>query len=152
MFISHKKEDEAAAVEIGRFLTDVCDLDIYLDIEDCVLKEAVSIENDESIWKSIKKGLECSTHLLCLVSDKTRLSWWVPFEIGYAEKKNVDIAVVQLKNIDDIPSYLKVKRKIRSKKELFEYCSSIVPHAELFRKSALVHMNEVDSEQLDKYI
>lgn len=41
IFISHKKEDEEAAIEVG--------INIYLDINDCILQEAVSKENDKKL-------------------------------------------------------------------------------------------------------
>ena len=92
VFISHKKEDESAAIAIGNFLVEQVGVNIYLDLNDCELKEAVSAENDQKIVESVKTGLEYSTHLLCIVSDRTKLSWWVPYEIGYAEKKGFDVS------------------------------------------------------------
>ena len=32
VFISHKKEDEGAAIDIGRFLMEVVGVNIYLDV------------------------------------------------------------------------------------------------------------------------
>ena len=58
---------------------------------------------------SINDGLSVSTHLLCLISEKTRLSWWVPYEIGIASSKKMPIASLKLKSIDDVPSFLKTE-------------------------------------------
>ena len=49
VFISHKKEDEEAAIAIGAYLTDIVGVNIYLDTKDCILKEAVSADNDQMI-------------------------------------------------------------------------------------------------------
>lgn len=57
----------------------MADVNIYLDTNDCELKEAVSSANDKKIVDSIKTGLQYSSHLLCLISDKTKLSWGVPY-------------------------------------------------------------------------
>lgn len=111
VFISHKKEDEEAAIAIGAYLTDIVGVNIYLDTKDCILKEAVSADNDQLIVESIKRGLVYSSDLLCLKSDKTRLSWSVPYEIGFVDKQEIDIAALNLKDIEDIPSYLKTKRR-----------------------------------------
>ena len=108
VFISHKKEDEQAAIDIGKFLMEVVGVNIYLDILDEDLQTATQTENDRLIVNSIKEGLDCSTHLLCLISDKTRLSWWVPYEIGIADNKNISIASLKLKCVNDIPSFLKI--------------------------------------------
>lgn len=78
VFISHKKEDKLAAIDIGRYLMETVGVHIYLDIMDEKLQKATQIENDKVIVESIKEGLKYSTHLLCLISEKTHLSWWVP--------------------------------------------------------------------------
>ena len=70
VFISHKKEDQHVAIELGNFLMNRLDVDIYLDVFDPELKEAVSIDNDSKIVASIKKGLKVSHILLCIISDK----------------------------------------------------------------------------------
>lgn len=134
IFISHKKEDEAIALKIGDFLMNEIDVDIYLDINDCDLKESLILKDNKKIVDSIKIGLECSTHLLCLVSDKTRLSWWVPYEIGYADKKNIDIATLKLSSTDDIPEYLKINKTIYNKEQFAEYLCEFFPYSCLFLK------------------
>lgn len=152
VFISHKKEDEEAAIQIGKYLTDIADINIYLDINDFELKEAVSLENDEKIVDSIKKGLECSTHLLCLISDKTRLSWWVPYEIGFAENEDIDITSLKLKNVDDIPSYLKIKRSIFKKEDFYKYICEIKPLAKYFYRENYNTLTSADNTIIEKYI
>ncbi len=126
IFISHKKEDEHVAIALGNYIMDVLGKDIYLDIYDCDLSEAVSVENDVAIVQSIQNGISCSTHLVCIISDKTKVSWWVPYEIGYAETNlkslNGDlIASAKVTNISDIPSFLKVKRTLSSTRELVNF-------------------------------
>lgn len=91
VFISHKKEDEESAKGIGDYLMQQVGVDIYLDLHDIELKEAVSLENDRKIVESIKRGIGTSSHLLCLVSDKTRLSWWVPYEVGVGKEVPVTV-------------------------------------------------------------
>ena len=60
VFISHKKEDEASAKAIGDYLMQQVGVDIYLDLYDIELKEAVSLDNDKKIVESIKKGIGTS--------------------------------------------------------------------------------------------
>lgn len=121
VFISHKKEDQHIAIELGKFLTEQMDVDIYLDIFDPQLQEAVSVENDAKIVESIATGLKLSQVLLCIISDKTRLSWWVPYEIGMADSTGINIASIRTKEIDDFPSFLKTKRTLNSLSELIEF-------------------------------
>lgn len=132
VFISHKKEDELAAIDIGKFLMEVVGVNIYLDILDASLQTATQKENDTLIVESIKKGLECSTHLLCLISDNTRLSWWVPYEIGIADNKNLNIASLKLKDINDIPSFLKIHPAFYNVDEFIRNAVSYTPYGTIF--------------------
>lgn len=121
VFISHKKEDQHIAIELGDFLTKQLGVDIYLDVFDPELKEAVSVENDAKIVASIISGLKLSNVLLCIISDKTRLSWWVPYEIGIADNSEMKIASIRTKEIDDFPSFLKTKLTINNLSELVDF-------------------------------
>ena len=132
VFISHKKEDEQAAIDIGNFLMEVVGVNIYLDIWDEDLQAATKTENDRLVVDSIKEGLECSTHLLCLISDKTRLSWWVPYEIGIADNKNISIASLKLKSINDIPSFLKIHPAFYNIDEFVQNTVSYTHYGTLF--------------------
>lgn len=134
VFISHKKEDEEAAIAIGVLLTDIVGVNIYLDTKDCILKEAVSADNDQLIVESIKRGLVYSSDLLCLKSDKTRLSWSVPYEIGFVDKQEIDIAALNLKDIEDIPSYLKTKTALFDIEDFLQYISRLGPHGSIMIK------------------
>lgn len=121
VFISHKKEDQDIAIELGKYLTEQLDVDIYLDLFDSELREAVSVENDAKIVASVINGPKLSQILLCIISDKTRLSWWVPYEIGMADNAGIKIAPIKTKNIDDFPSFLKTKTMLNNLTELTEF-------------------------------
>jgi hypothetical protein len=152
VFISHKKEDEDAAIAIGKYLTDTVGVNIYLDTQDCVLEEAVSSENDQLIVDSIKRGLACSSDLLCLISDKTKLSWWVPYEIGYADKQSMNIAVLKLKDIEDIPSYLKIKKTLLNTEDFLQYVSQLGPYGSIMAKEDYSRFSKCDNKVLTEYI
>ena len=115
---------------------EVVGVNIYLDILDAPLQAATETENDSLIVESIKKGLECSTHLLCLISDKTRLSWWVPYEIGIA---------------DDIPSFLKIHPAFYNVDEFIRNAVSYKPLGTIFFNE---NYNKISNktEILKKYI
>ena len=152
VFISYKKEDEEAAIAIGAYLTDIVGVNIYLDSKDCILKEAVSADNDQLIVESIKRGLVCSSNLLCLISDKTRLSWWVPYEIGFADKQGIDIAALKLKDVDDIPSYLKIKKALFNTKDFLQYISELGPYGAIMAKENYIRFSACDNSVLAEYI
>ena len=152
VFISHKKEDEEAANTIGNYLIENVGVSIYLDTEDCVLQEAVSTENNQKIVESIQKGLSCSTHLLCLISDKTKLSWWVPYEIGYADKQQINVAVLKMKDVEDVPSYVKIKKTLINVEEFLRYASELGSYGGIFHKENFAHLLENNNSGLFKYI
>lgn len=121
VFISHKKEDQDIAIKLGDFLTKKLNVDIYLDVFDLELQEAVSVENDVKIVNSITSGIKLSDILLCIISDKTKLSWWVPYEIGIADTSGLKIASIKTKQIEDFPSFLKTQKTINNLSELIEF-------------------------------
>lgn len=125
IFISHKSSDLGAAREIGDYIINNAKIDIYLDDNDKGLVDAVSREDDKMIVKYIEKALDRSTHLLCLISDQTRTSWWVPYEIGIAKANFKNIASLKLKNITDVPSFLKIEAVLMGIKSLNEYLRKI---------------------------
>ena len=132
VFISHKREDKEVALEIGQFLMDVVGVHIYLDVMDESLQKATQVENDRLIVESVKKGLMYSTHLLCLISDKTRLSWWVPYEIGIADNENLNISTLKLNTTDDIPSFLKIHPYFYRSEDFIKYAISYTRYGTIF--------------------
>lgn len=152
VFISHKKEDQQIAIELGDFLTTKLNVDIYLDIFDSELQEAVSVENDAKIVDSIINGLKISDILLCIISDKTKLSWWVPYEIGVADNSGLKIASIRTKSIDDFPSFLKTKTTINDLSELIEFILKNGKYGSLlYSEQQKNNIRQGDIGCLDKY-
>lgn len=44
VFISHKKENQHIAIELGKYLTEQLDVDIYLDLFDSELKKQYQLK------------------------------------------------------------------------------------------------------------
>ena len=68
------------------------------------------------VTNAINKALDRSTHMICVISYKTKESWWVPYEIGYVSNNSSfstrDIGVLVIKDITDLPDYLFLAKKI----------------------------------------
>lgn len=107
VFLSHISIDKNAVLKIAEFIKN-SDINIYLDIADQELQRAVIDDKHEKITECIDKGIESSTHILCLVSEQTKNSWWVPYEIGYAKKGKKTIGTMKLKQTTSLPSFLLV--------------------------------------------
>lgn len=124
-FISHKNEDTDAAIELGNHIMNDFGYNIYLDVYDGALQEADENDDVDSIVKSIHKGLNYSTHLLCVVTDKSKESWWIPYEIGYAQAKDKKTASIKIKTSEYLPSFLRASDSevFNTIKELDAYLS-----------------------------
>lgn len=109
VFISHKDIDTAAAIEIGNHIMEDLGFDIYLDIYDKSLQTADAEGDLEGIVNSIQKGISYASHLLCVISDKSQDSWWMPYEIGFAQANDICTASIIVKDTERLPTYLRVK-------------------------------------------
>lgn len=113
VFISHQKRDRDEAEKIAKYLKRV-GIDVYFDEYDRELQIATINDDPKAVVKAIKKGINNSTHMLCIISKNTLTSKWVPFEVGYGYDKT-DLATVVLKGIknNELPDYIKVAPIIR---------------------------------------
>lgn len=130
IFISHKKEDSDQAESIALQLRRR-GIEVYLDVLDPHLQNS-----SEELTKYIQSRLNQCTHLLAVLSYNTRLSWWVPFEIGIATEKMYPISsylTTVLKS--DIPEYLWKWPVLRSSEDLQKYIM-------LLNKSSTILLNE----------
>ena len=90
--------------------------------------------------------------MLCIISDKTRLSWWVPYEIGVADNLGIRIASIKTKDIDDFPSFLKTKVTLNNLSELIELISKSKRYGVLFySEESLDSVRQGDVGCLNKY-
>lgn len=132
IFISYSSKDIEAAQAIGKYLNEVVEVAIYLDTKDYLLQTAISEEDDNKIVCSIKKGLKSSTHLLCLISENTDKSWWVPYEFGIADNSNLKVYSLKLKDVSGIPSFIKTHDVLYGREDFIKFASTLSPYGELF--------------------
>ncbi|HDR7355151.1 TPA: toll/interleukin-1 receptor domain-containing protein [Bacillus wiedmannii] len=124
VFLSHITSNKEAVIKIGEYITNA-GIYIYLDIYDDELQREVANGDDHAITKCIEKGIDNSTDMLCIVSEETKNSWWVPYEIGYGKKCNNSVATLLLKDVTNIPSYLKISNLLKGTKSLNNYLQSL---------------------------
>lgn len=99
VFISHKSEDMELADECANILKEK-GFDIYLDKYDPYINESP----DRA--KRIESKIESSTDLLVIITENTKSSWWVPFEIGLSTANDIRIVSLVLKNAPKLPSFI----------------------------------------------
>lgn len=126
IFLSHKSQDKDFVKKVQSLIHEY-GINTYLDEDDFDLQRAVSRSNDEKITESIQIGIENSTHIMCFASSQTVKSWWVPYEIGYADSKNKEIATLRVNDIKsyDVPSYLKIHEFLEGRQDLYRYIKKI---------------------------
>lgn len=113
IFISHQKSDRSEARKIAEYLRSM-HLDVYFDEFDQDLQDALKNNNPKGVVNAIKKGINKSSHMLCLISPNTLYSKWVPFEVGFGYNRT-NLFTLTLKGIKDseLPDYIKTAPIIR---------------------------------------
>lgn len=144
VFLSHKSEDKSAVKSIGNYIKSK-GVDIYLDVDDLALQQAVSNNDHIAITKSIQLGIYASTHLMTLISEKTKESWWVPYEVGFASSENKKISTLKLKTVSYVPSFLEITKILRGAKALDAYIDSVKNRHRTYEGVSSHVLNEVRS-------
>lgn len=113
VFVSHKKEDSTEALHITRaFISQ--GVKAYLDLLD-------NIEDDgKALTDHIKTQLNSCTDIIVVMSENTKRSWWVPFEIGMATQIDMPTASF-LTSTSSLPSYLSYWPRLRSTTDVKKY-------------------------------
>ena len=110
VFISYRHMDRAYAMAINSRLIKA-DIKTYLDVLDLE-----SLTTDDITGVITRNITEC-THLLAVGSEKTALSWWVPFEIGEATISNRRICSFRT-GPAELPLYLDKWPKLSTESDL----------------------------------
>lgn len=144
VFLSHKSEDKDYVKIIADYLA-ASGYDIYLDEYDKFLQQAVSDKDKTKVVVAIKQAIQDSTHVLCFITNKTKQSWWVPFEIGIAEEKRKSI--FSLKNIyisdSDLPEFLQIKPIIKTINELDFYFNITIHSSSNYFLASYVNLKSI---------
>jgi phosphoenolpyruvate carboxylase len=83
VFISHRSADDKIANEVYRRLKYRHNIECWIDDID---PQIANSRNSSKITSLILDRLDSCTNLLAIVTDNTKESWWVPFEIGVARR------------------------------------------------------------------
>ncbi len=153
VFLSHHKSDLEDSKKIADYLMNA-DIDVYLDEYDYDLKEQVQIRNPKGVVNCISKGINNSTHMLCVLSKNTISSKWVPWEIGYGFDKT-DLGAITLKGVaqDSLPDYLKTVKIIRGTKSLNQYISEVIGYSKGYLKMySRIDEHSNQNHQLDNVL
>ena len=107
VFISHKKEDRDVAKKVADYIMEA-GIDVYFDEYDTTINR----NDPKSVVAAIKRGMQLSTHMIVIFSNKTIKSTWVPWEIGYGDSTSTEIAILKMIDIkkNQLPDYMQVAK------------------------------------------
>jgi hypothetical protein len=141
IFLSHKSEDNSAVKAIGDYIKKR-GVDIYLDVDDPDLQKAVKNDDHVAITKSIELGIHASTDLMTLISEKTKSSWWVPYEVGFAKSEQKFLSTLKLKSVSYIPSFLFITKLLKGAKALDQYIDGVRNRNRVYARAEIL-LNEM---------
>lgn len=144
IFLSHKSEDKAAVKNIGEHIKSK-DLDIYLDVDDPDLQTAVRNKDHDAITKFIELGIRSCTHIMTLISEATKNSWWVPYEVGFGKSEQKSLSTLKLKDVTYIPSFLQITTVLKDARSLDSYLMRI-------KRSQPLTKYSVTSDTIDRLL
>lgn len=113
VFVSHKKEDSIEALLITKEFK-LQGVETYLDLLDDIG------DDGKALTDHIKSKLNSCTDIIVVMSENTKKSWWVPFEIGMSAQVDMPTASYLTAN-SDLPSYLSYWPRLRSITDVKKY-------------------------------
>ena len=134
VFISYRHTDRAHAIAISTRLIQA-NIKTYFDVLD------PESQTTDDITGVITRNITECTHLLAIVSDKTALSWWVPFEIGEATISNRRICSFKT-GPAELPLYLDKWPKLSNDRDLEFFIDAYREEVATKRSMTLDSINE----------
>lgn len=117
IFISHKKEDSFTASQIANELK-ALNVEYYLD----VLDYSVSTSGKE-LTDHIKRNLNDCTDIIVVMSESTKYSQWVPFEVGMSAQNDMPTATFLQANVE-LPDFLSYWPRLKQPNDIRKYVAA----------------------------
>ena len=130
VFISHKQQDSSIALSIQSAFKRY-GIETYLDVLDTSINGG-----GKTLTEHIKQELNTCTDIIVVISKWTKLSWWVPFEIGMSAQIDMPTANF-LSSDEELPDYLDYWPRLTSINDIATYI--------VIRKSVKQQMYRQDS-------
>lgn len=86
VFVSHQYADLQIAVRVAELLKELW-VNAWLAVDDPATQQAVRSGDRVKLASSIDWCLTNCTHLLAIITPRTKGSWWAPYEIGAATRR-----------------------------------------------------------------
>lgn len=116
-FISHKQEDAATALRIEMELRKQ-GIPVYLDVLDSTVTSS-----GREMTEHIKEKINDCTDIIVIMSQLTRLSQWVPFEVGIAAQRDLPTATFLRADIQ-LPEFLEYWPRLKYTSDILKYVAA----------------------------
>ena len=117
VFLSHKSDDKLLAEDIAEQIQDN-DLSVWLDTQ-----RLPPDADGPHLAADIRRVISKSLALMAVVTDVTRESWWVPFEIGLAFTMKRYLA--SYGSNGKLPTFLSQWPRVRNNEALDSWCRHV---------------------------
>lgn len=139
VFLSHHQSDKEYCRHVADYINEL-DVDVYFDEDDEQLEQCRLAGDPDGVTSCIKAGIDRSDYMLCVVSTRTRLSSWVPFELGYGfGRGRTELGILTLIGVDkkDLPDYARTSNFILDDlSNLNSFLASRAPSARVLLESS----------------
>lgn len=117
IFISHKQEDSDTANRLASELRSL-GIPYYLDILDSTVTTS-----GKALTEHIKSNLNDCTDIIVIMSEATRFSQWVPFEVGMSAQNDMPTATFLKSNVS-LPEFLEYWPGLKYPSDIAKYVST----------------------------
>lgn len=132
IFISHKQEDSYVANKIANELK-AMNIAYYLDILDFSVTRS-----GKELTEHIKRNLNDCTDIIVVISDATKHSQWVPFEVGMSAQSDMPTATFLQENVA-LPEFLEYWPRLKQPSDIRKY---VMARDEVRREYSSKHIYE----------
>lgn len=132
IFISHKLEDAYIANKIANELKSL-NVEFYLDLLDFKITKS-----GKELTEHIKHNLNDCTDIIVVISDATRYSQWVPFEVGMSAQNDMPTATFLQENVQ-LPEFLEYWPRLKQPSDIRKY---VIVRNEIQREYSSKHLYE----------
>ena len=144
IFISHKQEDSYEASRIANELK-MLHVSYYLDLMDYRITNS-----GKELTDHIKANLNDCTDIIVVISQNTKYSQWVPFEVGMSAQVDMPTATFLQENID-LPDFLEYWPRLKHPSDIQKYVEARNEVKREYFSKSLLESAEMRASQTAKF-
>lgn len=144
VFISHKQEDSYTANKIAEALKET-NVPYYLDILDFS-----TTRSGKELTDHIKRNLNDCTDIIVVMSESTRYSQWVPFEVGMSAQNDMPTATYLQENVS-LPDFLAYWPRLKQPSDIRKYVTTRNEVQREYESKFVYETSEVHQSQTERF-